>query len=86
MDLKHSARPWQAEFQRLPTNLQNGPWFHLPVTDSPEEREIRLAQIVKFSIPGTDKTGHEYLPGSGSSLCFRLADTLHRAVISSRKK
>ena len=56
-----SRQRWQTDFKRLPPNLANGPWLHLPAEDTAEEREIHLAQIVKFGIPGTDMPGHEYL-------------------------
>jgi cytochrome c oxidase cbb3-type subunit 2 len=50
---------WGTQFRRLPPDLQAGPWLHVPATGP--ERLRRLAQIVKFGIPGTDMPGHEYL-------------------------
>jgi cbb3-type cytochrome oxidase cytochrome c subunit len=68
---------WQTSFKRLPPNLATGPWLHLPVSDSPEEREIYLAQIVKFGIPGTDMPGHEYLSDQNiSSLAIWLTQNI----------
>jgi cytochrome c oxidase cbb3-type subunit 2 len=62
----HSAegrtrRAWQSSFKRLPPNLALGPFFYLLPSDSQAQRMIRLAQIAKFGIPGTDMPGHEYL-------------------------
>jgi mono/diheme cytochrome c family protein len=47
---------WHDEFNHLPTDLVNGPWHDLP----PSDHTGRLAQIIKFGIPGTDMPGHEY--------------------------
>ncbi len=52
---------WRTSFRRLPPNLQMGPWAYVPITAPSQERFIRLAQIAKFGIPGTDMPGHEYL-------------------------
>jgi len=52
---------WQASFKRLPPDLQRGPYFHLSSADPPQKLNLRLAQIAKFGIPGTDMPGHEYL-------------------------
>jgi cbb3-type cytochrome c oxidase subunit II len=62
----HSAsgatrRAWKASFKRLPPDLWKGPYFYLPPSGSQEQRMIRVAQIAKFGIPGTDMPGHEYL-------------------------
>jgi cbb3-type cytochrome oxidase cytochrome c subunit len=71
---------WRASFTRLPPDLQTGPWLHLPLTDSHAQRELRLARIIKFGIPGTDMPGHEYLSDRDiSSLALwlngQIADT-----------
>jgi cbb3-type cytochrome c oxidase subunit II len=52
---------WHSSFKRIPSDLGNGPFVDVPLTDPPEQRRNRLAQIVKFGIPGTDMPGHEYL-------------------------
>lgn len=52
---------WQASFKRLPPDLAAGPYFYLPPPGMVKERMIRLAQITRFGIPGTDMPGHEYL-------------------------
>lgn len=62
----HSAdgptrRAWQSSFKRLPPDLAAGPYFYLPPSGPSRQRMIRLAQIAKFGIPGTDMPGHEYL-------------------------
>jgi cytochrome c oxidase cbb3-type subunit 2 len=54
-------RAWQASFKQLPTDLAKGPYFYLSPADSQEQRKIRLEQIAKFGVPGTDMPGHEYL-------------------------
>jgi cytochrome c oxidase cbb3-type subunit 2 len=51
----------QSQFHRQPPDLVHGPWRVLPLTLPPPERAQRLAQIIKFGIPGTDMPGHEYL-------------------------
>jgi mono/diheme cytochrome c family protein len=67
----------QADFRRLPPNLATGPWFHLQASDTVEEGEIHIAQIVKFGIPGTDMPGHEYLSDrDASSLALWLTQNI----------
>ncbi len=56
-----TRQAWQADFRRLPPDLHAGPWGYIPTTDTSQQRERRIAQIVKFGIPGTDMPGHEYL-------------------------
>jgi cytochrome c oxidase cbb3-type subunit 2 len=51
----------QTDFKRLPTDLSVGPYQDVSPRLAPVERINRLAQIVKFGIPGTDMPGHEYL-------------------------
>lgn len=53
---------WQSSFKRLPTDLVHGPFHDLSATAIPRQQLIRLAQIARFGIPGTDMPGHEYLP------------------------
>jgi cbb3-type cytochrome c oxidase subunit II len=68
---------WQMSFKRSPPNLEIGPWLHLSTSDSAEQREIHLAQIVKFGIPGTDMPGHEYLSDQNiSSLAIWLTQNI----------
>ena len=62
----HSARgatrrTWQSSFERLPADLASGPIAYLRASDSREQRTLRLEQITKFGIAGTDMPGHEYL-------------------------
>lgn len=54
-------RAWQSSFKRIPTDLAKGPFVYLLPSFSERQRTIRLEQIVKFGIPGTDMPGHEYL-------------------------
>lgn len=56
-----TRRTWHSSFKQLPTNLVTGPFFYLPPGDSAEQRATRLAQIIKFGIPGSAMAGHEYL-------------------------
>jgi cytochrome c oxidase cbb3-type subunit 2 len=75
---------WKADFQRLPPDLSTGPYFHLPASDSPSQRQLRLARIVKFGVPGTDMPGHEYLPDSEvASLALWLAQITDRPLTHS---
>jgi cytochrome c oxidase cbb3-type subunit 2 len=52
---------WRTQFGRLPPDLEAGPWLHLPASARGPGRLGRLAEIVKFGVPGTDMPGHEYL-------------------------
>jgi cytochrome c oxidase cbb3-type subunit 2 len=52
---------WRVSFKRLPPDLAVGPFFYLPPSGPDEVRKLRLAQIAKFGVPGTDMPGHEYL-------------------------
>ena len=52
---------WRTSFHRPPNSLATGPFFYLPPASMPQERFVRLAQIARFGLPGTDMPGHEYL-------------------------
>jgi cbb3-type cytochrome c oxidase subunit II len=54
-------RAWQSSFKRIPTDLTRGPFAYLPPSAFEKQRMLRLEQIAKFGIPGTDMPGHEYL-------------------------
>jgi len=51
---------WATSFNALPADLRTGPFRYVRETD-PAARRLRIAQISKFGIPGTDMPGHEYL-------------------------
>jgi cbb3-type cytochrome oxidase cytochrome c subunit len=63
----HTRTAWLNGSKRLPPDLAVGPWRHLNPSVPPAARELRLAQIAKFGIPGTDMPGHEYL--SNRDIC-----------------
>lgn len=50
--------PLAGSFQRPPANLVEGPFAWTPPG---EGLELRLAQVIKFGLPGTDMPGHEVL-------------------------
>jgi cytochrome c oxidase cbb3-type subunit 2 len=52
---------WRSQFKRLPPDLKAGPWLHVSTSNGSQYRILRLAQIIKFGIPGTDMPGHEYV-------------------------
>ena len=56
---------WRASFRRLPPDLAEGPLLFAPAQADAETgqdaRFRRIAEIVKFGLPGTDMPGHEYL-------------------------
>ena len=56
-----TRQAWSTSFRLLPTNLQTGPWLYLQTSNIKNKRELTLARIIKFGIPGTDMPGHEYL-------------------------
>jgi cytochrome c oxidase cbb3-type subunit 2 len=55
------ATRWRGQFKRLPPDLTVGPYLHLQSSPNAGQTVVRLAQIAKFGIPGTDMPGHEYL-------------------------
>ena len=68
---------WQKSFQRQPPSLRTGPWLYLNPLESDEQRQLRLARITKFGIPGTDMPGHEYLSDHDvSSIALWLSQTI----------
>ena len=52
---------WKPYFKRTPPDLAVGPFYYVAPSGPGSQRATRLAQIVKFGIPGTDMPGHEYL-------------------------
>ncbi len=76
-----TLKAWQTSFKRLPADLAAGPFRDLPTSDTPAERMVRLAQITKFGIPGTDMGGHEYLSDTQiASLCLWLSQNIAQPV------
>jgi cytochrome c oxidase cbb3-type subunit 2 len=72
-----TRRIWRANFKRQPPDLVHGPFFYLPPHGQSTERLNRLAQIIKFGVPGTDMAGHEYLPDTKiASLSLWLSDRI----------
>lgn len=54
---------WSSSFKRLPPDLGTDKLLYVPDPGtSPEARKTKIAQIIKFGLPGTDMPGHEYLP------------------------
>jgi cytochrome c oxidase cbb3-type subunit 2 len=53
---------WGKSFKRLPPDFAKGPFAYAPATADVKWRRNRIAQIIKFGLPGTDMPGHEYLP------------------------
>jgi len=45
----------------LPPDFTTGPLLDLPSASTPQKRFDRIAQLVRFGLPGTDMPGHEYL-------------------------
>ena len=75
---------WRSSFRRLPPDLSVGPLQDLSAADSPDQRRDRLAQIVKFGIPGTDMAGHEYLSDRDvASLSLWLQQTIAQPLAPS---
>ena len=68
---------WQTSFRRLPPDLSAGPILDISASGSGDQRRDRLAQIIKFGIPGTDMPGHEYLSDRDiASLSLWLQQTI----------
>ena len=51
-----------ARLAQSPPDLVQRPWRHLPEGLTPQERELHLARLIKFGVPGTAMAGREYLP------------------------
>jgi cytochrome c oxidase cbb3-type subunit 2 len=45
----------------LPPDFASGPFVYAPATADVKWRRNRIAEIIKFGLPGTDMPGHEYL-------------------------
>lgn len=80
----HSAagavrQTWGNRFKRLPPDFASGPFAYAPATTDVEWRRHRIAEIIKFGLPGTDMPGHEYLPdveiAAMAGHIVRLAET-----------
>jgi cytochrome c oxidase cbb3-type subunit 2 len=68
---------WMICFRRLPPVFPYGPFMYLPASDTPSERRLRLALLIKFGLHGTDMPGHEYLSDSDiASLSLWLSQTI----------
>ena len=68
---------WRSQFKRLPPNLHVSPWNYVPISSPAQDRLLRVSQIIKFGIPGTDMPGHEYLSDKDiSSISLWLNQTM----------
>ncbi|HUX44874.1 MAG TPA: cbb3-type cytochrome c oxidase subunit II [Terracidiphilus sp.] len=77
---------WKASFAHQPPDLRSGP-FRLPLSVDLEQRQLRLAQVAKFGIPGTDMPGHEYLSDREiASLSLWLAQNIAQSAPSGVKR
>ena len=56
-----ARQKWKSEFRRLPPDFRSGPYVYAPIGTALAWRLHRIAQIIKFGLPGTDMPGHEYL-------------------------
>lgn len=58
-----ARRKWSSSFKRLPPDLGADTLLYVPRSDTGQGiRKAKIAQIIKFGLPGTDMPGHEYLP------------------------
>ena len=58
-----ARRKWSPFFKRLPPDLGTDTLLYVPGSDTGRDtRKAKIAQIIKFGLPGTDMPGHEYLP------------------------
>lgn len=65
---------WQGDLQRLPPDLFQGAFTFAPDTAPLPWRRERIAQIIKFGLPGTNMPGHEYLSD------FEIAEMVHEII------
>ncbi len=74
---------WRSSFHRLPPIPAIGPLLDIPSQPGTPQRD-RLAQIIKFGIPGTDMPGHEYLPDAEvASLTLYLQQIISHPISTS---
>ncbi len=52
---------WPRGWLRPPPNLVAGPFVYAPSGMDSRWRQARVAEIIKFGLPGTEMPGHEYL-------------------------
>ena len=58
-----ARRKWSPFFKRLPPDLDTDTLLYVPRSNTDQDiRKAKIAQIIKFGLPGTDMPGHEYLP------------------------
>lgn len=65
---------WQGDLKRLPPDLFQGAFTYVPDTAPLSWRRERIAQIIKFGLPGTNMPGHEYLSD------FAIAEMVHEII------
>ena len=56
-----TRQTWTTKFKRLPPDFVTGPFLYAPIGLPTDLRVMRIAQIIRFGLPGTDMPGHEYL-------------------------
>ncbi len=82
-----ARRAWIKDFHTLPPNLRDGMYPDLATAGSAAQHRTRLAQIVKFGIPGTDMPGHEYLSDRDiASISLWLVNNSQQPTLTSGEK
>ncbi len=70
-------KKWSPFFKRLPPDLGTDTLLYVPGPDTGQNiRQAKIAQIIKFGLPGTDMPGHEYLPDADIEAIAASADAL----------
>jgi cytochrome c oxidase cbb3-type subunit 2 len=75
-----TRQDWQTSFRQLPEDLSaSSPLHFIPTSASAFALRVRLAQVAKFGIPGTDMPGHEYLPDNDiASISLWLSENIRQ--------
>ena len=68
-----------ARLAQRPPDLVHRPWRHLPDGLNAPERELHLARLIKFGLPGTAMAGREYLPDEDVVSLARFVAALQAA-------
>jgi len=69
--------PMAASLSQRPPNFKNSAWRHVQPGLPAADRELALARIIKFGVPGTMMAGHESLDDATVVALARTVDAMH---------
>jgi len=76
--------PMAASLSQKPPNFKDSAWRHVQPGLETADRELALARIIKFGVPGTTMAGHESLDDATVVALARTVEAMHQTQPTQR--